>query len=416
MSDSKEDEVIKKSKIRWFMIISFLTLLVSFPSDFNNVQAETIVHHERVARNRHYPPPSKPTVQSKEKSEPVTSKKEDYAIKEPNQPSSSSQIKSEQKEEQPSVKQVDNKDNNSYSSVTSDSNEEKSSENVSVENIETSQIQTPIQTKASYKSSLSSTSAQHFPQPMSFDRALAYQKLHSEDITFNISEEKDQYGNKEKNRCFDFLGETGHYNEGSSISGYADNTGLRFSVQYGFENEKTVPYAVIGWSADLPSGKCPPHFIRFVFSSGYVKEMPLQGWKYYSYISYGLLVNSIAHKYNGLVKLNDYDIYEIITHGNIAAVYIDDGMGGMKHFFYSGDKNAKQKAQLNRGMAHAAKMLDISKDTVSAEYQLQQALAEADRKAKIKAEIRQEITEDMEREALRREVIAEMNAKGQLQK
>lgn len=63
-----------------------------------------------------------------------------------------------------------------------------------------------------------------------------------------------------------------------------------------------------------------------------------------------------------------------------------------------------------------AKMLDISHETVSAEYQMQQAKAEAERKARIKDEIRQEIAEDKEREALRREVIAEMNAKDQVPK
>ena len=63
-----------------------------------------------------------------------------------------------------------------------------------------------------------------------------------------------------------------------------------------------------------------------------------------------------------------------------------------------------------------AKMLDISHETVSAEYQMQQAKAEAERKARIKDEIRQEIAEVKEREALRREVIAEMNAKDQVPK
>lgn len=295
----------------------------------------------------------------------------------------------------------------------------KENESIPADNVEASGTNMPVQTKSSYKSSINpplSTSGQRAPQPMSFERALAYQKLHSEDITFNTSKTKDQYGNKGTTRCFDFLGETGHYNQGSSISGYADNTGLRFSVQYGFENAQTAPYAVIGWSADLSSPSCHPNFMRFVFSSGYVKEISLQEWAYNPYVNYGLFASSYAYRFHGRIELNNYDIYELITHGDIAAVYIDNGIGGVRHFFYSGDKNAKQKAQLNRGLVHMAKMLDISHETVSAEYQMQQAKAEAERKARIKDEIRQEIAEDKEREALRREVIAEMNAKDQVPK
>ena len=262
-------------------------------------------------------------------------------------------------------------------------------------------------------SSNQNTSAYNIlPTPMTYSEALIYQKKNETDIKSHLYTDKDVDGNKKKFRLFDFLGNNGLNNGGNSER--ADHTALRLTLSYGAEGSDGKPIAKIVWNADLagnPKNGYEPHKMSIVFNSGYIKEIPLQGWEYREDWRRGLFSTYWANNFWGAVLLNDVDIYDISQHGDISAVYIDDGAGNARHFFYSGDKQAKEKAAFTRGFQHIIKLLDIDSDTVKQEIADQQAKAAAAEKAKMKEEIKKEL----EREALKKEIISEMAAAKQTQ-
>lgn len=270
--------------------------------------------------------------------------------------------------------------------------------------------------KNSVAASLSTNStvyeqAQSTNRPMTYNQALLYQQRYPKEIYVSNYKDKDEFGNKSYYRRFDLLGDDGVGHSGNTIVGVGDRTWLRFTIKYGFESEKNViPSAYFDWSADLvgdPDKGFKPKYFRVVFLDGYVKELPLQEWIYSPKIISGLLVTSTAHNFYGSIKLEDVDVYELLSHGDVGAVYMDNGAGGMRHFFYSGDKDTKNKYKLTRGIYHAAKILNINDDTMNAKFNIQKENSEKARKNKIRAEIIKELDDAEEREAILQEILAE---------
>ena len=245
------------------------------------------------------------------------------------------------------------------------------------------------------------------PVPMTYADALIYQQKNKDDITLHLDTYKDVDGNKKKFRSFDFLKSKGLSNSGSSER--ADYTNLRLTMQYGPEGSNGKPVAQIAWDADLagdPNNGYVPHNIHIVFDSGYIRDIPLQGWQYQAQLRSGFLRSFWANNFWGAITLSDIDLYEISQHGNISALYIDDGAGNARHFFYSGDKQIKERAAFTRGFQHIIKILDINSDTIKQEIATQQAQEAEAEKAKMKEDIKKEL----EREALKKEVLSEMGS------
>lgn len=243
------------------------------------------------------------------------------------------------------------------------------------------------------------------PIPMTYSEALIYQKKNEVDIKSHIYTGKDIDGNKKKFRSFDFLGNTGLNNGGNT--NYADHTFLRLTLSYGPEGSDGKPIAQIGWDADLagnPNNGYEPHKMSIVFNSGYIKELPLQGWQYQQEFRNGFFSSFWSNTFWGSISLNDVDLYDISQHGDICAVYVDDGAGNARHFFYSGDKQVKERAAFTRGFYHIVKLLDINSDTIKQEIAIQQAQKAEEEKAKMKEEIKKEL----QRESLKKEVLNEI--------
>ena len=244
---------------------------------------------------------------------------------------------------------------------------------------------------------------------MSYDQALQYQSMHSEEVKAFTNKVKDIYGEKNKCRYFGMMnGKRGHFNSGG---GLGQRTLLNFLVDYGFENIQSEPYAYIRWIADLagrPDKGYEPKYLNLVFADNYVKRFPLQGWEYH-FIT-GPWFTS-AHQYDGRIKLTDVDLYEMSKHGNVLAISIDAGDGSIVNFFYSGDKNKTEKQWFNNGVKHALKILEINDETMEAKLAETQKLAEQERVAKLRAEVEAEIKADAEKEAMRKQILAEMEAK-----
>lgn len=256
----------------------------------------------------------------------------------------------------------------------------------------------------------------HFAEAaMTYEKALLYQQKNAEDITSVVKKVKDIYGEKNNSRKFAMLGGSrGLLHSGNTIVGMADRTCLNYYVNYGFANIPSEPYAYISWMADLagdPSNGYEPKTLQIVFEDNYIKRFSLQGWEYRREFIHGFLINSWAHNYDGSIKLSKFDIYEMSLHGQILAVSIDAGNGGIKHFFYSGDKDIKEKQTLTRAITHSMKMLDIDADTIKQEYEALKIKQEKERVAKIKDEVRKEIEEDAEREAIKKQILEEMKQK-----
>lgn len=257
---------------------------------------------------------------------------------------------------------------------------------------------------------------------MSYEEALRYQKLYPDEIIIRNEKIKDVYGDKKVCRFFNLLKKNGQGHSRGIISGQGERTFINLLINYGFEDGDEEPYAYIRWMADLagtPSGGINPTKLYISFEDGFVKTIYLQGFEY-QYQSFANAFSSWwAHCYSGRIKLNDVDIYDVYSHGKIAAVSIDDGRNGdniegIVHFFYSGDKDSDEKELLTKGFSHIVKILEIDPDTIETKRTALKNELEKNRTEKLKKEIEQEIKEEMERESMKKQILEEMKAKGEI--
>lgn len=248
---------------------------------------------------------------------------------------------------------------------------------------------------------------------MTYQEALGYQAAHADEVFVLDEKVKDAYGEKNVCRYFGLLGKNGVVHSGSSMSGIPSATYLNLFINYGFANIPSEPYCYIRWSAQLagePDKGYEPKFMHIAYMDGFIKDLSLQGWEYSRGFLRGMLVNSITHNYHGRVRLNDFELYELSKHGPIASVSMDDGSGAIKHFFYSGEKDLKNKNRFDRGIVNALNILQVDADTVMQKAEQAKAQQEAERKAKLRAEIEAEIKAEEEREAMKKQILAERAA------
>lgn len=117
--------------------------------------------------------------------------------------------------------------------------------------------------------------------------------------------------------------------------------------------------------------------------------------------------------------LTDVDVYDIYTHGAIAAISIDDGnvgdnLQGIQHMFYAGEKDLEEKANMTKGFAHIVAMLEIDAEVLEAKRAALEAEAEQQRLIDLRKEVEAEIKAEAEREALKKQILEEMKASGEL--
>ena len=255
---------------------------------------------------------------------------------------------------------------------------------------------------------------------MSYEKALQYQAKYPNEIFVRNEKCKDAYGEKNVERFFNMLKKNGvGHSGGSSVGGKGKRTFLNLLINYGFKNIESEPYAYIRWGADLeghPEKGYAPQSMNIVFEDGFVKTFSLQGWEYRREKLAGLFAPVWCHLYHGRIRLNDVDLYDIYSHGAIAAVSIDDGISGdnrdgIKHFFYAGEKDLEEKALLTKGFAHTLKILEIDPSTIEAKRIALAKEAERLRLEQLRKEVEKEIKEDAEREALKKQILEEMKAK-----
>ena len=261
---------------------------------------------------------------------------------------------------------------------------------------------------------------------MTYEEAAAYQKSHAEDIVARSEKIRNPYGEKTKSRIFSFLGKNGvSHNWGSIGTHY---TLINLILNYGDKKLAEAPYAYLRWHMNIdgnPKNGFEPRYMSVSFTDGYIKNLELQGWDYaegnvyipgatydngygYSYQTPG--TSYVYNQYDGSVKVGELDLYEMAQHGEIASIYIapnsndDKGNNTTQHFFYTGDKDKEEKAQLARGFQHALTMLEID------EAHLQQLREEAEKERL--AKLRKEIEAELEREALKAQILKERAVAG----
>lgn len=255
---------------------------------------------------------------------------------------------------------------------------------------------------------------------MSYEKALQYQAKYPKEIFVSNRKCKDAYGQKNVERFFNMLKKSGvSHSGGSAIVGKRTGTFLNLLINYGFKNIESEPYAYIRWSADLegdPEKGYAPKSMNIAFEDGFIKSLSLQGWEYIYQEGRGFFGPVWGHHYHGRIRLNEVDLYDIYSHGAIASVSIDDGVSGdnldgVKHFFYSGEKDLKEKALLTKAFAHTLKILEIDASTIEAKRIAYAKEAEKLRLEQLRKEVEQEIKEEAEREALKKQILEEMKAK-----
>ena len=249
------------------------------------------------------------------------------------------------------------------------------------------------------------------PMPMTYAQAVLYQKQHQKEIYISDYRTKDKFGNKNTQRVFDLMGKYGFSNSGGSLSGVADITELRLSICYGFSNENIRPYVVLYWGGNFdgaPDKGFAPTMFVLVFEDGYSKNLNLEGYSYTRRWFEGIFVNTWSHYYSGTIKLDDFALFDMVQHGNVAGAYLATAYGGMRHLFYSGDKNIEHKKRMTKGLQHACVMMNINADTITAERKNIEFSAEVLKRETMKAEIKNEIIDEYEREKIRQEVKKEL--------
>ena len=276
------------------------------------------------------------------------------------------------------------------------------------------------------------------PAPYSWEDALDYAMMYPEDITpHTLGGYKDKYGNFSKWCCLDFLGDQGLCNRGDSFWGRPSHTFIRFTIQYGQVTNNITPFPVIIWAGDInryekdPYDRNPynnvqekrePRYLRIVFESGYEKEFPTDykqtKWYYYKNFNiYDILFLplslffpiSVADRRKGYIFLTSEDVWDIYKHGNIANIYLDDGHGfgmgtGQLSFFYSGEKQEEHKRQLNYGIEHMVRLLNINPATLAYERQQNKIATEKEYRENEKNKLKEEVKRDMMRKELLEEV------------
>lgn len=250
---------------------------------------------------------------------------------------------------------------------------------------------------------------------LSYSEALVYQKANHHDIHAEYETMKDITGEKDKWRYFSFLSSDGLLNTGNTNIGVADRTFLNYVINYGFENNPIEPYACIVWEADLagdPTKGYEPSVFRILFADNYVKTFDLQGWEYKKKFVHGIFFSDLAHSYSGTIKLSRFDIYEMSKHGAVVSASVDAGNGGIKHFFYTGNKNKEDKELLTRAFQHSLILLGIDSNKMQSEYDAYKKHLGEERIAKLRAEVEAEIKAEQEREAIKQQILAEMKLKG----
>lgn len=240
---------------------------------------------------------------------------------------------------------------------------------------------------------------------MTYDEALKYQVLHSEEVFIRNEKMKDPYGEKNICRYFNLLGEKGVRHNGDFFSN--DRSFLNFLINYGFENIPQELFAYFRWAADMdgkPENGYAPKILSISFNDGYIKNLDVQGWEYKRQ---NLGFGNWTHVYDGRIVVSAVDLYDLYSHGDIMAVYIDKGAGRIKHFFYSGDKDLIEKKKLTRGIANAIKMLQVNEDSLAE----QRAILEKERVEKLRKEIEAEIRAEIEKEEIKKAILDEMRNK-----
>ena len=250
---------------------------------------------------------------------------------------------------------------------------------------------------------------------MTYEKALQYQSKYPKEIFVKNEKCKDVYGEKNIERFFNMLKKSGVAHSGSYVvGGKGNSTSINLLINYGFKNIKSEPFAYIHWNAALegnPEKGYEPKTMNIAFNDGFVKTLSLQGWEYKYLEGRGLFGATWSHDYHGKIRLNDVDLYDINSHGAIASVSIDDGAGGIRHFFYAGEKDLEEKALLTKGFAHTLKILEIDASTIEAKRIELAKEAEKLRLEELRKEVEREIKEDAEREALKKQILEEMKAK-----
>lgn len=249
---------------------------------------------------------------------------------------------------------------------------------------------------------------------LNYSEARVYQRANNHDIHAEYETMKDITGEKDKWLYFSFLSSDGLLNTGNTDLGVADRTFINYIINYGFENSPIEPYACIVWEADLagdPTRGYEPKVFRILFEDKYVKTFDLQGWEYKKKFVHGIFFNDLAHSYSGTIKLSRFDVFEMSKHGAVVSASIDAGNGGIKHFFYTGNKNKEDKELLTRAFQHSLILLGIDSDKMQAEYIAYKQQQEEERIAKIRAEVEAEIKAEQEREVIKQQILKEMKLK-----
>ena len=261
--------------------------------------------------------------------------------------------------------------------------------------------------KAKLKTKINSNSYRT-PSPMTFQEAEKYCKNFSNDIIYHTFKTKDKFGNKNRQRLFDFLNKNGLYHSGSTITGAGNTSAIRFSIDYGFENISSPPVASVGWSIGSTGewGSFRPKYINFVFDEGDTVTIPIGKVDFYTRANSGIFVTSILKQFYGVVVLTPQNLYELSNHKQLQAAYISNGNESLVHLFYSGDKDKREKDELMRGFHHASKILDITYETVTNLTKLQQDTIEAQRRSALLESVNKEIEHDK----LKEEILTEIDA------
>lgn len=194
---------------------------------------------------------------------------------------------------------------------------------------------------------------------MTYDEAISYQKNNAKEIYIMNRNWMDHDYSYDLHYTLNLFKKNGHKTGGLGLDEYTKiNLGIDYGIGYGIEN----PHVFLQWEfsglKEIWNTWSPCNFI-IEFTNGTCLIYSIKDDdNFYK-------VDEIQRNYykevfhSGRIIFSDDEFMEICKSGNIDQIYISSNDGRMYQFFYNLPKQVGERNILNKGLYHAAAIMQI---------------------------------------------------------
>lgn len=241
---------------------------------------------------------------------------------------------------------------------------------------------------------------------MTYEQAVEYRKNTNADLREMVVTEKDENNYKTKKNVINVCGTMGAF---SNIM-KSNYTYIQPRFVFGQVDNPEPPYYEINWCIGTTKGLADsvrPEYIYVNFTDQTTYKLPIK--KLSPMTGQGVYFTRV-NLVGGLIKLKEFQIYELSKKGNVCSVEIDTGIPNAKRVLLIKPNEDKQLKRFTESFQHAFKIMDI--DLVAVEQQKQEF--EKEDELKLRKELEEEIRAEQARAKLKQQIYEEMKARGEI--